>query len=88
MNYKVDGEIKTLDLSKVEIVDDFDEEAQEEVMDNFKMLFSSGLYKGKEFIGEKSPVLHYLRGFGLSGLDFSSQPGKTFTLNFGKHDEV
>ena len=49
VDYKVDGEIRTLDFAKVdleEIGDELDEETTEEILDSFKLMFSSGLTKG------------------------------------------
>lgn len=47
-NYKIDAEIRTLDFSRVDVdeIEELDEETVEEIMDSFKMMFSSGLFKG------------------------------------------
>ena len=56
LDYKIDAEIRTLDLSKVDIEEELDEEVMDDIMDSFKMLFSSGIAKGKVEVGDKTPA--------------------------------
>ena len=73
VNYQVNADIRTLDLGKLdkdELGEELDEDAIEEIMDSFKMLFSSRIVKGSVQVADNDvPV--YMRTFGFEGFDFS-----------------
>lgn len=82
LDYKVDAEIRTLDLSKVDIEEELDEDVMEDIMDSFKMLFSSGIAKGKVEVGQYSATQYYLNGFGIKDLNFSFKKGEEGFASF------
>ena len=88
MDYKIDGEIRTLDLSKVEIEDELDEDTIEDILDSFKLLFSSGITKGKVNIGENSLISEYLNGLALKSFEFSFKKDEEVLINFDGFDRV
>lgn len=88
MDYKIDGEIRTLDLSKVEIEDELDKDTIEDILDSFKLLFSSGITKGKVNIGENSLISEYLNGLALKSFEFSFKKDEEVLINFDGFDRV